>query len=137
MHPLPALLARGVKAALSNDDPALMGQDSAGLAHDFWQALQGWGSLGLEGLVSYFPLVLVGLKGCVVLGCLLMLCLQGSLAQNSVRWSAFEDQSDEEWHEDVSKGADGTGLRAQRIREWDAEWEVFCGWIVKEFGDVE
>ncbi|KAH9217599.1 adenosine deaminase [Leptodontidium sp. 2 PMI_412] len=111
MHPLPALLARGVKAAISNDDPAMMGQGSAGLAHDFWQALQGWENLGLAGL--------------------------GSLAQNSVCWSAFEDQTGEEWMEDVSKGVDGTGIRAQRIKQWNAEWEEFCEWIVKEFGDVE
>jgi adenosine deaminase CECR1 len=52
-HPLPALLARGVKAALSNDDPALLGQGTSGLTHDFWQALQGWENLGLEGLVSF------------------------------------------------------------------------------------
>lgn len=62
---------------------------------------------------------------------------QGSLAQNSVCWSAFEDQTDEEWMEDVSKGVDGTGIRAQRIKQWNAEWEQFCEWIVKEFGDVE
>lgn len=52
-HPLPALLARGVKAALSNDDPALLGQGTSGVTHDFWQALQGWENLGLEGLVSF------------------------------------------------------------------------------------
>ena len=51
-HPLPALLARGVKAALSNDDPALLGQETSGLTHDFWQPLQGWENLGLAGLVS-------------------------------------------------------------------------------------
>lgn len=51
-HPLPALLARGVPAALSNDDPALLGQGTSGMTHDFWQALQGWENLGLEGLVS-------------------------------------------------------------------------------------
>ncbi|KAK6584645.1 hypothetical protein PZA11_002869 [Diplocarpon coronariae] len=104
-HPLPALLARGVKASLSSDDPGMMGQGS-GLSCDFWQALQGWDSLGLAGL--------------------------GSLAQNSVRWSAFEDQSDDEWLADVSQP---TGLREQRIREWNAEWEAFCQWVVDEFGD--
>jgi len=51
-HPLPALLARGVPASLSNDDPALMGQGTSGMTHDFWQALQGWENLGLAGLVS-------------------------------------------------------------------------------------
>ncbi|KAL2067767.1 hypothetical protein VTL71DRAFT_15863 [Oculimacula yallundae] len=110
-HPLPALLARGVKAAISNDDPSLMGQGSAGLSHDFWQALQGWENLGLAGL--------------------------GSLAQNGVGYSAYEDQSDDEWFADISKGVSGTGIRAQRIKQWNAEWEEFCEWIVKEFGDVE
>ncbi|PBP22780.1 cat eye syndrome critical region protein [Diplocarpon rosae] len=104
-HPLPALLARGVKASLSSDDPGMMGQGS-GLSCDFWQALQGWDSLGLAGL--------------------------GSLAQNSVRWSAFEDQSDDEWFADVSKPS---GLREQRIQEWSAEWEAFCQWVVDEFGN--
>ena len=52
-HPLPALLARGVPASLSNDDPALMGHDTSGMTHDFWQALQGWENLGLAGLVSW------------------------------------------------------------------------------------
>jgi adenosine deaminase CECR1 len=51
-HPLPALLARGVPAALANDDPALLGQGTSGMTHDFWQALQGWENLGLAGLVS-------------------------------------------------------------------------------------
>lgn len=51
-HPLPALLARGVPAALSNDDPSLLGQETSGLTHDFWQALQGWENLGLAGLVG-------------------------------------------------------------------------------------
>ncbi len=53
-HPLPALLNRGVKACLSNDDPALMGHGSGGVGCDFWQALQGWEDLGLAGLVSEF-----------------------------------------------------------------------------------
>ncbi|KAK0101057.1 hypothetical protein ONS95_012955 [Cadophora gregata] len=111
MHPLPALLARGVKAAIANDDPSMMGQDTAGLSHDFWQALQGWDNLGLAGL--------------------------GSLAQNSVRWSAYEDQTDDEWTQDIENGPDGTGIRAQRIKEWNAEWEEFCKWIVEQYGHVE
>lgn len=53
-HPLPALIARGVPAALANDDPALLGQGTSGMTHDFWQALQGWENLGLAGLVSCF-----------------------------------------------------------------------------------
>lgn len=66
----------------------------------------------------------------------MLILIQGSLAQNSVRWSAFEDQDDNEWFEDVSKGEAGAGLRASRIKEWNAEWEEFCYWIVDEFGEA-
>jgi len=114
-HPLPALLARGVPCCLCNDDPAILGQDTAGMTHDFWQALQGWENLGLAGL--------------------------GSLAENSVRWAAFEDQSNAEWVQGVKDATLGSGIRAQRMKEWSIEWEQFCLWIVTEFGtdadDVE
>jgi len=53
-HTLPALLARGVSASLSSDDPVLLGQGTPGMTHDFWQAVQGWENLGLAGLVSVF-----------------------------------------------------------------------------------
>lgn len=107
-HPLPALLARGVSASLSNDDPAILGQGTSGMAHDFWEALQAWENLGLAGL--------------------------GSLAENSVRWGAYEDQDDGEWERDVAAGETGGGIRAERMREWRVEWEGFCRWIVEEFG---
>jgi adenosine deaminase CECR1 len=58
-HPIPALLARGVPVALSNDDPSMMGQEGAVLTPDFWQALQGWDNLGLAGLVGIHSLYLV------------------------------------------------------------------------------
>ena len=106
-HPLPALLARGVPCSLSNDDPGVLGYGTSGVTHDFWQALQGWENLGLEGL--------------------------GSLAENSVRWACYEDQSAKEWSKDIADGKFGQGLRAQRMREWREEWERFCEWIVKEF----
>lgn len=108
-HPLPALLARGVACSLCNDDPAILGQDTAGSTHDFWQALQGWENLGLAGL--------------------------GSLAQNSVKWAAFEDQDKNEWKKAVEEGSLGQGLRGQRLREWQVEWEQFCLWVVTEFGE--
>ncbi|ORY57311.1 adenosine/AMP deaminase [Pseudomassariella vexata] len=110
-HPLPALLARGVQCSLCNDDPAMLGQDTAGSTHDFWQALQGWENLGLAGL--------------------------GSLAENSVRWSAFEDQTADEWNRDVREASVGSGLKAQRLKEWAIEWEKFCLWVVTEFGAGE
>ncbi|KAL9138697.1 MAG: hypothetical protein Q9175_000052 [Cornicularia normoerica] len=106
-HPLPALLARGVPCALSNDDPAILGQRGNGVTNDFWQALQGWENLGLAGL--------------------------GSLAENSVRWAAYEDQTTKEWIEDVKKGVYGEGVRASRLRAWHVEFNKFCEWILLEF----
>lgn len=108
-HPLPALLARGIACALSNDDPTIL--DSVGLSSDFWQALQGWESLGLAGL--------------------------GSLAESSIRWAAFTDQNDEDWQSDVKSGQLGNGLKAQKLREWKADWERFCQWIVDEFEEAD
>ena len=107
-HPLPALLARGVSCSLCNDDPAILGQGHSGMTHDFWQALQGWESLGLEGLAS--------------------------LAENSVRYSSFDDCSAKEWQQQIKDGAYGTGVRAQRMQEWAAEFERFCQWVVLEYG---
>jgi adenosine deaminase CECR1 len=108
-HPLPALLARGVSCSLCNDDPAILGQDTAGMTHDFWQALQGWDNLGLAGL--------------------------GSLAENSVRWAAFEDQNAAAWVNDIKEASLGNGVRAERMKQWSIEWEQFCLWIVTEYGD--
>ncbi|KAK8087987.1 adenosine/AMP deaminase [Apiospora hydei] len=110
-HPLPALLARGVPCCLCNDDPAMLGQDTAGCTHDFWQALQGWENLGLAGL--------------------------GSLAENSIRWSAFEDQTADKWTRDVKEASVGSGLKAKRLQEWAVDWEKFCLWVVDEFGTDE
>ena len=52
-HPLPAMIAHGIPTAISNDDPAMLGQDIAGLSYDFYEAIQGFDNLGLAGLVSY------------------------------------------------------------------------------------
>lgn len=108
-HPLPALLARGVPCSLCNDDPAMLGQNTAGMSHDFWQALQGWDNLGLAGL--------------------------GSLAENSVRWSTFEDQDQEQWVKGIQEASLGSGVKADRLKQWRVDWEAFCLWIVTEFGD--
>ena len=107
-HPLPALLARGVPCSLCNDDPAILGQTHSGMTHDFWQALQGWESLGLEGLAS--------------------------LAENSVRWASFDDCSTKEWQQEIKAGAFGSSTRARRMQEWAREFEKFCQWVVLEFG---
>ena len=107
-HPLPSLLARGIPCCLANDDPGVLGYGTSGVSHDFWQALQGWENLGLEGL--------------------------GSLAENSIRWACFTDQSKKEWDKDIADGKHGQGLRAQRMREWAEEWNSYCEWIVREYG---
>lgn len=108
-HPLPALLARGVSCSLSNDDPAMMGQGSSGVTHDFWQAFQGWESLGLEGLAS--------------------------MAENSVRYASYDDCTAKEWTKQMKDGAYGGGIRAQRMKEWASEFEKFCAWVVLEYGE--
>lgn len=110
-HPLPALLARGVPCSLCNDDPTILGQRVSGMSHDFWQALQGWENLGLEGL--------------------------GSLAENSVRWASFENSSAKDWTQDIKDGSMGKGVRAERLKEWTRRWEQFCAWIVDEYGTDE
>ncbi len=107
-HPLPSLLAKGVTVALCNDDPVVLGHGKNGVTHDFWQALQGWENLGLEGL--------------------------GSLAENSVRYAAYSpDQTTKEWNKDIRDGVVGNGIRASRLREWATEWNKFCEWIVMEY----
>lgn len=74
-HPFPALLAQGVPCALTVDDgDSLEGipENGSRITAVFWQALQAWDTLGLAGL--------------------------GSLAENSVRWAAFEDQDADVWY---------------------------------------
>lgn len=78
------------------------------MSHDFWQALQGWENLGLAGL--------------------------GSLAENSVRWSCFEDQSADDWVKGIKEASLGSGIKAQRLKEWEVLWEKFCLWICEEYG---
>lgn len=55
-HPLPAMIAHGIPTAISNDDPAILGQDVAGLSYDFYEVIQGFDNVGLAGLVRYFSL---------------------------------------------------------------------------------
>ncbi|KAL1988341.1 hypothetical protein VTN96DRAFT_10024 [Rasamsonia emersonii] len=111
-HSLPALLSRGVSVSLCNDDPAVLGHGKNGLTHDFWQALQGLENMGLEGLAT--------------------------MAENSIRWSCFEDQTAADWIADIRKGITGSGLKAKCLQEWHSEFEKFCQWVVLEFaGEVD
>ncbi|PGH04678.1 hypothetical protein GX51_03345 [Blastomyces parvus] len=107
-HPLPALLARGVPVALCNDDPTLLGYGKNGLTHDFCQVLNGLENVGLAGLAT--------------------------MAENSIRWSCFEDQNSSEWLRDIRSGVTGTGLKAANLRGWQIEFERFCQWVILEFG---
>lgn len=106
-HSLPALLSRGVSVSLNNDDPAILGHGKNGLSHDFWQTFMAFENLGLEGLAT--------------------------MAENSVRWSAVEDQTQGEWLKEISEGYMGKGVKAQRLKEWRSEFEKFCQWIIMEF----
>ncbi|ODH27672.1 hypothetical protein ACO22_04133 [Paracoccidioides brasiliensis] len=107
-HPLPALLARGVPVALCNDYPTLLGYGKNGLTHDFCQVLNGLENVGLSGLAS--------------------------MAENSIRWSCFEDQSSSEWLRDIRSGIMGADAKAIRLKEWYIEFEIFCRWVLLEFG---
>lgn len=69
--PLQALLAQGVPCALCADDTGILFSQEAAprMTNVFWEVLQ---DMDLAGL--------------------------GSLAENSVRWAAFEDQDSEAWY---------------------------------------
>ncbi|EEY14460.1 adenosine deaminase family protein [Verticillium alfalfae VaMs.102] len=109
-NPLPALIARGVPCALGSDCPsALRSAGAVGPSHDYWKLLQGWGGLGIEGL--------------------------GALAENGVRWAAFEDEDAKAWGAGVREASLGRGIKAQRLKQWATAWEEFCLWIVTEYGD--
>ncbi|KAL3458645.1 hypothetical protein BJX64DRAFT_266323 [Aspergillus heterothallicus] len=107
-HPLPALLARGVSVALSNDSPGVFGLGENGLSSEYFGALLAFQNLGLTGLTM--------------------------MAENSIRWSCYEDQSLKEWTAGIEEGIVGEGLKASRLQEFYAEFERFCEWVVQEFG---
>ena len=110
-HPLPALLSRGVPVSLCNDDPAILGHGRNGLTHDFWQALQGLENVDLVGL--------------------------SMMAQNSIRWSCYEDESTAEWKAGIQNGVMGKGLKSERLRDFAADFEKFCEWVVLEFAEFD
>ena len=106
-HPLPALLSRGVSVCLNNDDPAILGHGHNGLSHDYWQAFMAFENLGLEGLAT--------------------------MAEDSIRWSAIEDQKQGSWIREINEGYLGQGKKAERLKAWRGEFEKFCQWIILEF----
>ncbi|KAF6816575.1 adenosine/AMP deaminase [Colletotrichum sojae] len=106
-HPMPAMVAHGVATAISNDDPAMLGQEAAGLSYDFYQVIQGFDNIGLAGL--------------------------GAIAQNSLRWANFEDQDDRAWGLDIELGEFGGGTKGDRIREWNAQFELYCQEVNRDY----
>lgn len=106
-HSLPALLSRGVPVSLNNDDPAILGHGNNGLSHDFWQAYMAFENLGLEGL--------------------------GTMAENSLKWCAIEDQKPAEWTKAITDGYLGKGTKSKLLREWRSEFEKWCQFIVMEY----
>ncbi|KAF7587271.1 cat eye syndrome chromosome region, candidate 1 [Aspergillus hancockii] len=105
MHPMPALLSRGVAVSLNNDDPAVLGHGQNGLSHDFYQVMAAFENTGLSGLAT--------------------------MAEDSIRWAAFEDETDAHWLQGID--GSGDGLKASRIAEWRSAFEEWCEWIVKNF----
>ncbi|ETN46785.1 uncharacterized protein HMPREF1541_00974 [Cyphellophora europaea CBS 101466] len=106
-HSLPALLSRGVSVSLNNDDPAILGHGKNGLSHDFWQSYMAFENMGLEGL--------------------------GTMAENSLKWCAVEDQKTPEWIKGINDGYMGKTAKAQMLKEWRREFEKWCQWIVMEY----
>ena len=108
-HSLPALLSRGVSVSLNNDDPAILGHGKNGLSHDFWQAYMAFANLGLEGLAV--------------------------MAENSIKWCAVNDEDGKEWVQGIEKGYLGKGAKARMLKEWRAEFEKWCQWVIVEFAE--
>ena len=108
-HPLPAMLANGVPVALGNDDPSIFGNRDVGLTEEFYQVLYSFENVGLGGL--------------------------GHLAENSIRWSCFEDQALHVWQADID-GKCMQSLKALRLQLWKDDFEAFCAWIVDTFKDA-
>ncbi|KAL4809939.1 hypothetical protein BDV18DRAFT_129912 [Aspergillus unguis] len=108
MHPMPALQARGVPVSLNNDDPAVLGHGRNGLSHDFYQVVAAFGNTGLSGIAT--------------------------MAEDSIRWAAFEDETDSEWMKGIEGGS---GVKASRMAAWRSAFEDWCEWIVKEFGEFQ
>ena len=106
-HTLPALLSRNVACSLNNDDPAVLGHGRNGLTHDFWQCFMAWENFGLEGL--------------------------GTVAENSLKWSCFEDQGQKEWMKDLTEAYMAKGVKAKMLRAWRDEWEKWAQWVCLEF----
>jgi adenosine deaminase CECR1 len=110
-HSLPALLSRGVSVSLNNDDPAILGHGKNGLSHDFWQAYMAFENLGLEGLAV--------------------------MAENSIKWCAVEDEEGKEWVQGIEKGYLGKGTKARMLKDWRAEFEKWCQWVIMEFAEED
>jgi len=106
-HSLPALLSRGVPVSLNNDDPAILGHGKNGLSHDFWQSFMAFENLGLEGLAT--------------------------MAENSLKWCAVEDQKTAEWTKAITESYMGKTVKAKMLKEWRTEFEKWCQWIIMEY----
>ena len=110
-HSLPALLSRGVAVSLNNDDPAILGHGKNGLTHDYWQSFMAWENLGLAGIAT--------------------------MAENSLKWCAIEDQKPAAWTKDIAEGYMGGGTKAALLKEWRTGFEKWCQWVVEEYAGEE
>ncbi|CAF9927810.1 MAG: hypothetical protein GOMPHAMPRED_004497 [Gomphillus americanus] len=106
-HSLPALLSRGVAVSLNNDDPAILGHGENGLTHDFWQLFMASENLGLEGLAT--------------------------MAENSLRWCAVEDQKQSDWIQGIERSYLGRTVKAEMLKQWRSDFEKWCQWVIMEY----
>jgi adenosine deaminase CECR1 len=110
-HPMPALQSRGVPIAIGNDDPAILGHGENGLTFDFDQVLIAYENTGLHSL--------------------------GTMVENSILWSLFEDEGDDEWTIGISQsravGTAPTAMKAKRVQEWREAFEEWCRWVVENY----
>lgn len=105
-HTMWALLSRGVPVCMNNDDPAILGHGRNGHTHDMYQAFMASDNLGLEGL--------------------------GTIAENSIKWSAMEDRSLDDWIREIDESCSGGTLKAQALRQWREDFDEWCHWVVTE-----
>ncbi|THC91156.1 hypothetical protein EYZ11_009387 [Aspergillus tanneri] len=105
---LGSLLSRGVPVSLSND---VFGYGWNGLTPELWHALQGPEALEVTDIAM--------------------------MIENSVRWSCYEDQSTAEWLSGIREGVLGKGVKANRLREWYADFQRFCEWIALEYAELD
>lgn len=107
-HPLHSLLSRGVPVSLNCDDPGLLGHGQCGLTDDILRVFLAFDNIKLA--------------------------LLGTMMENSIRWAAFEDESYPSWLSGIHTEFEYDNLKANRLKLWRIDFELWCQDIIDEFG---